>query len=186
MATGSWRQSSWKAVLFDTCHCQSLGEVSDKPTHGLSIMRLFGLTDRSYEALAVNLALKYCQWLPKTSLLWSALFRLTNSFTELNMHLALIRKWNHNSDAISECTWKAKADRLGSIIRKTSTFTIHSFVYCYRSEMWGKRVRKSVRWILGLHVFFSNSNNQHIHSSDVFTEHTNYFSHTLRPKQPFL
>lgn len=113
---GSWRQSSWKTVLFDMCHCQNLWEVSGKPTHSLSIMRLFGLTDRSYEALAVNFGLKYHQWILTTHLLWSALLSLANSFTEPNIYLPLISKWNRNLDAISECIWKAKADWLGQLL----------------------------------------------------------------------
>lgn len=58
------------------------------------------------------------------------------------------------------------------IIRNISTFKINNFIYCYRSgtedTCWGKRSRKLVRWIWVLHVFFPNSNNQHIHRPDIW------------------
>lgn len=85
-----------------------LRSVRQANTWSIHHERLFGLTDRSYKALAVNFSLKYCQWLLKTSLITSALFGLADCFTEPNIHLYLITKW---FDAISECPRKAKVDR---------------------------------------------------------------------------
>lgn len=111
----------------------SLRSVRQANTWPIHHETLFGLTDRLYEAFAVNVGLKYHQRLLKTYLPWSALFRLANSFTEPNTHLPYHQM--KIFDAIFNCTCKAKLTRLGSIIRNTSTFKINNYVYCYRLGM---------------------------------------------------
>lgn len=71
------------------------------------------------------------------------------------------------------------------IIRNISTFKINHFIYCYRSgtedTCWGKRSRKLVRWIWVLHVFFPNSNNQHIHRPDIWFSNVHWTHKFLFP-----
>lgn len=79
----------------------SLRSVRQANTWSIHHKTLFGLTDRLYEARAVNLGLKYHQWLLKTYLLQSALlgWLIVKQLSRTKYTLASTTKWNRTLDA---------------------------------------------------------------------------------------
>lgn len=111
----------------------SLRSVRQANTWSIHHETLFGLTDRLYEAFAVNVGLKYHQHFSK--LTYCGLLCLGwLTVSQNQIHTCLITKGNI-FDAISDFTCKTKQTRLGSIIRNLSTFKINNFIYCYRLGM---------------------------------------------------
>lgn len=175
---------------------ESLRSVRQANTQSIHHETLFGLTDRSYKALAVKLGLKYHQWFLTTHLLQSALLSLAKSFREPNIYLHLISKWNHNLDAICECIWKAKADRLGSIIGNTPTILFtHLGLRCRKlpgaketgnqSDGFGGCMFSSLIPIVSPDIWFSNVHQTHkLIFLHVATQTCWSFSHNPLQQKP--